>query len=210
LRGNGFCRSDYINFDGIDQNVFADGDSFTSGHGVMTALGGGFVGAVADFSSCFLAVCPVGNDSQFYAGLNDGALSISLMDELLHLTSLDFGFVLPLAQLVDFSVGQLLLTGEDESGAKTSVAKDFGPQDANGNYGFEHWVLDASFTSMAFKSVTVSACLFNVDGACVNPAENQAQFAIDNIGYIPEPASMALLGVSFASLLAAGSRRKAR
>lgn len=210
LAGHASANVGYITFDNTSQNIYTNGDTFTDGAGVLTTVGqGGFDGAVVDSSSCFLAVCPVGNDSQFYAGLNDGGLKVTLGAELLHMTSLDFGFVLPLPKLLGASVGQLLLTGVDALGGITTLSKNFGLQDGNGDFGFEHWALDAAFTAVGFKSVTISACLFDDKGGCVNPAGNQAQFAVDNIGFVPEPAGLALVGVSLAGLLAAGRRRKA-
>ncbi|MBW8894438.1 MAG: PEP-CTERM sorting domain-containing protein [Burkholderiales bacterium] len=154
-----------ITFDSVLPNILTNGDVTTEGNAVITTVGqGGFDGSISDQSSCFLAICPSGNATQFYAALNDGGLNIKLFDGGLNLTGLDFGFVLPLSAALDFSVGQLLVTGID--------------------------------------------ALYDGNGGCVNPAENQAQFAVDNIGYLPEPGSVALVGVSLAGLLAAKRRRR--
>lgn len=202
----------FITFDNINPDVFFGGDSFADGSAFMTALGGGFAGAVTDSAGCSgsAIVCPVGNATQFYTGLNDGALMVTLGEESLHMTSLDFGFVLPVPVSLSGSVGQLILAGVDADGNYTFLSKEFGLQDNNGDYGFEHWALDSAFTNMAFKSVTLVACVYDVNGDCQNPSNNQAQFAVDNIGFLPEPASLALTGVSLFGLLAAGRRRQAR
>jgi hypothetical protein len=198
-----------ITFDSAMPNILTNGDVTLDGNAVVTTLGqGGFDGAIADSGSCFLAVCPGGNATQFYAGLNDGGLNVKLVGSGVFLSSLDFGFVLPLTALIDFSVGKLLVTGFDSLGGSTTISHDFDAQDANGNYNFFHWDLDSSFTSTEFLSVTISSCLYDGNGDCLNPANNQAQFAVDNITYLPEPGSIALVGLSLAGMLAANRRRR--
>ncbi|MBW8846993.1 MAG: PEP-CTERM sorting domain-containing protein [Burkholderiales bacterium] len=204
-----FAGGGTITFDSVLPNILTNGDVTTEGNAVITTVGqGGFDGSISDQSSCFLAICPSGNATQFYAALNDGGLNIKLFDGGLNLTGLDFGFVLPLSAALDFSVGQLLVTGIDALGGSTTIQRDFDLQDANGNYNFSHWDFDTGFASSWFQSVTISSCLYDGNGGCVNPAENQAQFAVDNIGYLPEPGSVALVGVSLAGLLAAKRRRR--
>jgi hypothetical protein len=199
----------YVGFEGTPQAIYSNGDNFVdAGLSMMTLGQGGLDGAVVDSAGCFLVACPSGNAGQFYTGLNDGGLKISAFGALMNLTSLDFAFVLPVPQLVAGSVGALVLAGIDAGGAVHQITRDFGLQDGNGEYVFETWNFASSFSAIGFSSLTVRACLFDGAGGCVNPANNQAQFAVDNIGLLPEPASVALVGVSLFGLLAAGRRRK--
>jgi hypothetical protein len=199
-----------ITFESLIPVVLSGGDVSTEGPAVITTLGSNiFDGAIATSASCDIAVCPGGNAGQFYAALNDGGLNVTLGEGGLSLTGLDFGFILPLDGVLNFSVGKLVVTGLDALGGSTTISRDFDLQDAQGNFNFSHWDFDSSFASGWFQSVTISSCLYDGNNDCVNPAGNQAQFAVDNIAYLPEPGSLALAGVSLAGLLAAGRRRRA-
>ncbi|MBI3350635.1 MAG: PEP-CTERM sorting domain-containing protein [Burkholderiales bacterium] len=204
-----FAGGGFITFDSALPAVLSGGDVTAEGNAVVTTIGTNiFDGAIATFASCDIAICPGGNGTQFYAALNDGGLNVKLSEGGMSMTGLDFGFLLPLSAVLDFSVGKLVVTGFDAGGGSTTISRDFELQDALGNFNFSHWDFDSSFASGWFQSVTISSCLYDGNNDCVNPAGNQAQFAVDNIGYLPEPASLALVGVSLAGLLAAGRRRK--
>ena len=204
-----FAGGGTITFNAAVPNIVTNGDTTVEDNAIVTTMGqGGFDGAIGDQGSCFLAVCPGGNSTQFYAALNDGGLNVKLFESGLSMTGLDFGFVLPLDLLLDFSVGKLVVTGFNVGGGTTTISRDFDLQDALGNFNFSRWDFDSSFANGWFQSVSISSCLYDGNGDCVNPAGNQAQFAVDNIGYLPEPGSMALVGVSLAGLLAANRRRR--
>lgn len=194
-----------VTFEGLTANIYTNGDTIIDGYQTITVRGqGGFDGAIVDGTDpnrCDVAVCPAG--STYYAGLNDGAVSFGLSGNEFNLSGLDFAFILPVGALVDFSVGQLIATGNDGS----VVTKDFAAQ-VNGQYGFAHWNFDGAFSQTRFTEVTFSACLYTDAGACVNPAANQAQFALDNIAFVPEPGSVPLLALSMLGMLAAYRRRK--
>jgi hypothetical protein len=120
------------------------------------------------------------------------------------LQSIDFGFILPVNTLVGFSVGKLILTTNDGA----TASKDFGLQDGNGKYNFSRWDFGSDFAPARFTEATFQACLYDGTGACVNPANYQAQFAVDNLTYVPEPGSLSLVGLSLAGMLAAYRRRR--
>lgn len=194
-----------VTFEGLTPTVYSNGEQFTKGEQQFTVRGqGGFDGAIIDGTDplrCDVTVCPAG--STYYAGLNDGGLSFGLGGNAFNLSGLDFAFILPVDALVDFAVGQLVVTGSDGS----QVSKDFAMQ-VNGLYGFSHWNFDGSFGQSRFTQVTFRACLYDGNGACVNPAANQAQFALDNIAFVPEPGTAPLFALSLLGMLAAYRRRK--
>jgi hypothetical protein len=205
----GLASAGVLTFDNFDSGIYSNGDMLTDGAATVTVRGqGGFDGAVingSDPTSCEVAVCPAGNLSKYYAGLNDGGVSFGLGGDSFNLSGIDFGFILPIDALIGFTVGQLVVTGNDG----TSIAKDFALQNAStGDYSFAHWNFDGLFGNTRFTEVTFTACLYTDAGACVNPANNQAQFALDNIAFVPEPASLPLVALSLAAMLAVCRRRK--
>ena len=195
-----------VTFEGFAPGIYANGDLLTDGARQITVRGqNGFDGAIIDGTdpnSCDIAVCPAG--SVYYAGLNDGAVSFGFSGNTFNLSGVDFGFILPVSAIVGFTVGQLVVTANDGS----SVSRDFALQDAStGLYEFMHWDFDGAFRQSRFTEVTFSACLYDGTGACVNPAANQAQFALDNIAFVPEPGSLPLFALSLAGMLAAFRRK---
>ncbi|HJU99755.1 MAG TPA: NF038120 family PEP-CTERM protein [Burkholderiaceae bacterium] len=220
LLGAAPAMADTINFESHGPDIFAGGDSFAEAGYTMQVLdsiagGGGFAGAIAngaDPDTCSVAACPVGNNSMYYLGLNDGGLNIHRTDaSAFSLHGLDYAFVAPVGGLPNFSYGQLVLTGTLAGGGTVRNAFDFQLQNGAGNYVFGAVPLGSAFGQATLSGLTVSACLFDGNGSCFNPAANQAQFAIDNLNVsaVPEPSAYAMLmlglgGVAFAA------RRRAR
>jgi len=212
-----FEDQELIALDGT-QSVSSRGFRFTAADGPVAQFFGftGLAGAVYNGGQgCGDTPCPAGNTSNFYTGLNDG--SVTLAHEggrFFGLGSLDFGFLAPLPGLTNGTWGQLRLSGSLVSGGVVERALDFAGQNANGDFMFTNWVLDAGFTSSALNSLTISACYFDGSGACVNSADaqafNLAQFAIDNLAVsVPEPAAPALLMLG-ALGMALSARRRAK
>lgn len=171
--------------------------------------GVGATGTVLDGSDpffCTVAGCPVGNTTKFLGVLNDGAVNFTRNSELgFKIDRLDFGFIAPVA-VAPGDYGQLQLSGTTLDGTVFTTEYAFPGQNAAGSFTFGSAVLDPAFRALVFTSLTINACLFNNADVCVNsfdnPAENQAQFAIDNIQFadVPEPATFLLAGMGMAAL----------
>lgn len=201
-----------------NQSVMSSGYRFTAADGPVAQYFGfsGTAGGVYNGGQgCGDTPCPSGNDSNFYVGLNDGAVSmVNTVRPYFRISSLDFGFLAPLPGLADGIWGQLQLTGNLLGGGTISTALDFAGQDAGGDFMFKNWKLDADFSASFLNSLTVSACVFDGSGGCFNsfdsPAFNTAQFAIDNLEVdVPEPAMPALLMLG-ALGMALSARRRAK
>lgn len=210
------AMADTITFDAHGPDVFAGGDTFTEAGYTMQVLdtaagsGGGFAGAIGDQSSCMVAACPAGNSSMFYLGMNDGGLNIHRTDaSAFSLHGLDYAFAAPVGGLPNINYGQLVLTGKLTSGGTVSSAFDFPLQNAAGSYLFGAIPLGAAFGHASLSELTISACLFDGNGSCFNPAANQAQFAIDNVNVsaVPEPATYAMLVLGLGAVAFAARRR---
>lgn len=180
-------------------------------YGATGAAGGVYSGA----QGCGDTPCPAGNASRFYVGVNDGSVTVTNTERpTFRIAGLDFGFLAPLPGLEDGIWGQLRLTGYLAGGGSIATALDFAGQNADGDFMFKNWMLDAAFSNTFLNSLNISACWYDGSGACVNsadsPAMNYAQFAIDNLNVnVPEPTAPALLMLG-ALGMALTARRRAK
>lgn len=228
LLGAAFCSpaafADIIDFEDTSRVALVGGESALSGvYGFQAAVGplaqavgvNGAAGAVYNGGlGCGDTPCPSGNASNFYAGLNDGsAWMTSMRHSQFSVSSLDFGFLAPLANRPDGIYGQLRLTGYLTGGGMINAAMDFAGQDAFGKFMFQNWVLDQAFSSASLGALEISACLYDDNGACNNSLDalafNQAQFAIDNLNAtdLPEPAMPAMLALGALGMALSARRR---
>jgi len=224
LLGTAPAMASVVNFESLSPDgIYVDGDTLGEAGYTLQAIDnhGGTSGVVGllvngmDPTSCWLGGCPTNNTSHSYLGLNDGGVTIKKDDGgKFSLRRLDFGFVAPFGGLPNFSYGPLLLTGTFANGGTLGYALDFPGLDNNGNPLFDTATLPAGFGYAELTSLTIHACLFDGIGGCTVAADNsdpsiyQAQFAIDNLALaeVPEPGSLALIGLGMGALLA--RRRK--
>ncbi|MYM21073.1 PEP-CTERM sorting domain-containing protein [Duganella sp. FT135W] len=145
----------------------------------------------------------------YYLGVNDGSVNISRGDsKAFTLGAIDYAFLAPVGSLPGYSYGQLTVTGITSGGGKVTYSFDF-PALVGGNSPFLTASLASKFGGTAFSSVTISSCVFDGSG-CINPADNQAQFAIDNLTLlapVPEPETYAMLGLGLAAISLVSRRR---
>lgn len=207
-----------VTFDNFMPDVFNGGSTLTEDGFTMTVedspAGPGLAGAIvnpADLNSCSLIACPIGATSNYYAGINDGGIVFTRNDNFgFHLNSLDFAFVAPLTGAITGAVGKLDISGISQStGGTFSASIDF-PQQMSGQYAFSNWVLSSRFSDVVFSQLSISACIYDIDGGCYRPAENLSQFAIDNVNVaaVPEPSTWAMFAIGLLGLAAAARRRR--
>lgn len=218
------AMADVINFQTLDPTIFGGGEYFSEGGYTMTVLdtsagnGFGFAGGIAngmDDQSCALAACPSRNNSYYYLGVNDGSLQLARGDNrAFTISHLDYAYLAPLSNgMPGAFYGQLRLTGTKAgSGDTLSVSYDFPALDAESRSPFTGLALGTAFSNTAFSSLVISACGFTASLDCINPAGNQAQFAIDNLSLaaVPEPDTYALLGLGLAGMALVSRRRAQR
>lgn len=167
-----------------------------------------------DPASCEITACPAGADGNYLAITNDGAVSFARAEGAgFRLTGLDLAFLAPLG-VPDASYGLLRLFGTELGGNVTAIELDFPGQNAAGDFLFGAANIAYEFTQLTLSSLTIDACVFNAEGSCINsllePASNQAQFAIDNLRFaeVPEPGSLLLLAGSLGALALQRRRRQ--
>ncbi len=196
---------------GID-SIFEDGQAFTSGgfRFVPTALflqavPGALVGAISDAGSMLLGTPPTNADGHFYAGFNDGGVTMTTgNDRALIIDGFDAAFIPFVSGFYSegLRAGRLIAFYEEFNSAVTGFEIfDLSAADANGEFA----ALTTSGAGLgalqgrALASVTFFACVFESNGFgavfCANPSTaNDAWFALDNINArVPEPPTLSLV-----------------
>ena len=177
--------------------------SFSSGGFDIASGGTGFSGV--DTADAFVfGNAPANSQGQFIFGLNTDSLTLTNGGNAFRLFKFDASFIAPLGGLgAGISAGQLRVDAVGAGGEILSDVLDFSVSDAFGNFNFTN-MLAGNVTSALIVSATFSACVYTDTGCSF--ADNQAQFALDNI-QIPEPGSVALT-LAALGLLAATRRRQ--
>jgi len=227
-----FCAApafaDTINFDTVPPSVHESGTSISeAGYNMLfvegpVAASFGIVsgiGAVIDSNdpfSCEVIGCPAGGNGNYLAILNDGGVQLSSsLTGGFRISGLNFSFISPVP-VGPGDYGQLVLTGTNWQGATVSTSFAFPGQNNNGQFMFGAAGIDAAFGANVFSSLTISACIYDLNDVCSNsvdsPAFNQAQFALDDLALtaVPEPASFLLAALGLGALGVSRRRRTSR
>jgi hypothetical protein len=190
-----------IDFESIAPNLFFSGDSFSESGFTLTQTGD--FGVVDSAATFVVAVAPSGNSTQFYAGLNDsGLLLTSSTHSLFSLSGFDAAFVAPVFQDPGVVAGRIVVSAIGAMGETILRSWEFAPSGQDGSFAFLTYNAATDFLPFSnIQSAFFLACSYEGD-ACVNPADNLAQFALDNVNVaaVPEPSTYALVMLGLAAI----------
>lgn len=216
-----------INFDaGLDTSfalfppLMTHGDAVVQGdYFVATAstkvgaqAGLDLVGTLVDgndvASTCITVICPTNNSTQFLAMLNDGLPYIGRLDGAgFQIQSFDASFIAASGVVVPSTALLLRVYGFTADGG-VFFEDALLPGPVNGAYGFSTYALSDTFSGRSYIEVDFYGYSCDALGNC-SRSRDTAQFALDNITFVPEPSSLALFGLAVAGLAVARRRRNA-
>jgi hypothetical protein len=188
-------------------------DPFSNAPG---ALPGDLVGALVNgldvANTCWSLVCPTNNPTTFYTSLNDGVLALGRQDALpFKVKGFDASFLGASGEFLAGVPGLLRLQGikTDGTGSMTQTYQLPGPA-STGALGFASYLTSGAFSNTEFDYLYAFGFFCNATGSCTAFASDKAQFALDNINLtvIPEPGSLALVGLGLAGIAALTRRRR--
>lgn len=168
------------------------------------------VGALVDggdvASTCMSLVCPTNNSTQFLAMLNDGLPFIGRLDGAgFQIKSVDASFIAAAGAAVPPLAMILRVYGFTDIGG-VFFEDILLPGPVGGVLGFASYDFSDAFSGRSYVEVDFYGYSCNAAGSCTRSADT-AQFALDNIAFVPEPSSLALFGLAVAGLALARRRR---
>ncbi len=232
----GAVQAAVIDFENVDTSswFFAPqlipGDFLTQGSYLVGAFDGtgnpdpSLVGALMNPNDpsrpCLDGVCPGGDNTQFYATLNTGAVAL-VADHPITLMSFQAALLQPAGGLPTGAFGLLAVQAIKADGSVAIGAYAL-PGAGTGNTSFATYnVANATYglfdgTSGTLTSGTVMEldffefyCSSSSLGTCGLDNSNRGQFALDNITTaVPETSSWALMGLGLAALGTVARRRR--
>ncbi len=225
LASLGAAQAAVVTFDGLADSPFAtsmpllgNGDEFyQSTFWIDTlstkagALPGDFVGAIVDGSdvanTCFSLVCPTNDATNFLASLNDGLPAFGRLDGgAVNVVQFDASFIA--ASGVTVPPTALLLRLEGYINGAVAAQQDFLlPGPSAGAYSFSTYYASDAFKNTNFDFVAFRGFACNAAGSCSRSLDT-AQFALDNVNFVPEPNAWLMLGLVGLAAAGASSLRR--
>ena len=202
--------SGVLNFEGYADNIVSDGAGIVMGKYYLEAAGGGY-GLIGNNDSCTSDIaCPANNATTYYMSLADDYTFIQMADKsAFKLGSIDASFLGFNGLSYPSGVAGLLrVTAFNTVG---QVAEMFltlsGP--VNGAFNFATYDLSAFNGVSGYNTIRLVSYACPVGDTTCYRDSNQAQFALDNVAFVPEPGSFALLGLGLFGIGAVARRRNA-
>ena len=208
-----------IDFEGLQGTVLGHDEWFVQG-GVRfsglsysaDALPGDAVGMVVDGSDagvCVNLACPPAQTGNYYAGINDGVLTMSAASGsgTIQVAGFDASFIgSQLGATYPSVAGFLRVQGFGANGS--TLYEDFLFPGGSKGFAFQHFNTSAAFGARNFTDVSFFAFNCEASGNCSAFQTNKGQFALDNvIVSVPEPTTYLMLLLGLAGIGALARRR---
>ena len=202
---------------GHNQTMLEEGYRLTGWANLLTAVETDLVGAVldgSDLETCVSRTCPTNNTTHYYAGLNDGLLSVQSPGVVgtVKLSSFQASYIGDNALSYPSVAGLIRVQGWRPNG--TSLSQTFnlaGP--TTGSFKFAQFTMASAFATTSFAEIAFFGFTCAASGSCSAFSTDRGQFALDNLNVtamvdLPEPATGLLLGLGLIGVAASARRRR--